>query len=301
MLHEAVPRATDISVVSLNDINQMNLTFFCWPNAPSVIGGPFSLGHHSNSRHYPLPVHATLVLHYPRPEEEILWLEIRLNGDNYSMLLNTRSSGIIHAGLQADPNNRPNGNIFSLRYRIRPQLLFLWKGKDNQFPKHYVPCAIYPQGDALTPDQEPLITGPQMPSFSPRFASHRPAWSWAPLQYISSITVKENHDDPGFIGICIYYEGGGSRFIGDPARFRGCEHARDSRISAPISHMCVERWVKPGPPDQFMKMRVHFGRGQRHNNATEYEEYELEGELHFWYGPYITPVFRVMPSGSWQQ
>jgi hypothetical protein len=31
-----------------------------------------------------------------------------------------------------------------------------------------------------------------------------------------------------------------------------------------------------------MKMRVHFGRGQRHSNDTEYEEYELEGELHFW-------------------
>ncbi|KAF5586048.1 hypothetical protein FPCIR_8068 [Fusarium pseudocircinatum] len=303
MFDTEIPRVTDISVVRLDNNHQLDLTFFCKQGASSaILGGSFALGHYlSYWAVNPTPVAVTVLLHYAAPEKDILWLEIRLNGDNYSMLLNTRSAGVIHAGLQADPNKRLDGNIFSLRYRIRPQLLFLWKGRDDCFPKPCLLCAIYPQGDALTPDQESLITGPQMPSFRPLFASHRPAWSWAPLQYISSIVVQEQDDDPGFVGMCIYYEGGGRRFIGDAARFRGRECLRDSRAFAPITHMYVEKWVEPGRTGQFMKMRVHFGRGWRQGIDTEYEEYKLEGELHFWYGPLITPEFKVLPSGSWQQ
>ncbi|KAF4436858.1 hypothetical protein FACUT_6127 [Fusarium acutatum] len=251
MLNEEVPRATDIRVVRLDNMTRMDLTFFCGPNASSIIGGPFATGLFSaGSFEYddsdPVPVPVNLPLHDPALEEEILWLEIRLNGDNYSMLLETRSSGVIHAGLQADQTNRPTGNIFSLRYRIRPLLLILWKGKDKYYLEHSVSFATYLEGIALKSDQKSLITGPQLSSFSPVFTSHRPAWTWAPLQYISSIVVQEQDDDPGFIGMCIYYEDGGQRFIGDYERSGDYEGIRHCHAFAPITHMYVERWVEPG-------------------------------------------------------
>ncbi|KAF5666725.1 hypothetical protein FCIRC_10080 [Fusarium circinatum] len=287
-------------------MNWMKLTFFCKPGAPSI-GGPFAAeGFQPDEAEFilPLMVPVALQLNNPTREGEILWLEIRLHGDsNYSVLLETPSLGVVHAGLQAEPTS----NTFSLRYRIeRPQLLFLWKGKRG-FLEDSVLFAIYPKGDVLKPNDDPMTIGPQLPSFTPNVFSQRPAWSWAPLQDIHSIKVQEQDAGVGFIGMYIYYNNGAQRFIGDYARFILGADMTDYVTLAPITHMYVEKWVPPvlpfwrNWPSRFLKMRVDFSvPGIRRSMHTQFDECKLEGELHFWFGPAMEPEFRVLPSGSWE-
>ncbi|CVK90716.1 uncharacterized protein FPRN_07242 [Fusarium proliferatum] len=203
-------------------MTEMDLTFICGQRTSSLLGGPFaaSLFRTTYAKHRgrgPMVIPAALPLDIPAIEEETLCLEIRLNGDGCSVLLETRSLGVVHAGLQAKPTKDPKKNPFSLRYRVtRPRLLFLWKGQGDVL-KHTVSFAIYPEGVVLTPNHVPMVIGPQLSSFRPDFASHQPAWSWAPIEHIRSILVHEQ-DGRGFIGMMIHYDNGSQRFIGDFAR-----------------------------------------------------------------------------------
>ncbi|RKL33918.1 hypothetical protein BFJ72_g9700 [Fusarium proliferatum] len=283
-------------------MTEMDLTFICGQRTSSLLGGPFaaSLFRTTYAKHRgrgPMVIPAALPLDIPAIEEETLCLEIRLNGDGCSVLLETRSLGVVHAGLQAKPTKDPKKNPFSLRYRVtRPRLLFLWKGQGDVL-KHTVSFAIYPEGVVLAPNHVPMVIGPQLSSFRPDFASHQPAWSWAPIEHIRSILVHEQ-DGRGFIGMMIHYDNGSQRFIGDFARADDYDDDIRYPISIePIKHMYVERWP---PSGQYTKIQVHFGpRWLRHSMDTELDEYEFVGELHFWYGPWMAPELRVLPSGSW--
>lgn len=302
MLNNHVPRATDIRVIRLDKMAELHLTFFCGQNAPFILGGPFAatkcwLTNYVDHSRGPIPVPFVVPLHTPAIEQETLYLEMRLNDDSFSMLFETRSLGVVHTGLQAKPTTDPKNNTFSLRYRVtHPQLLFLWKGRGGA-SEPTVSCAIYPEGVLLAPNHNPMVIGPQLSSFRPVFDSHRPAWSWAPLEHIRRIVVHER-DVPGFIGMLIYYENGAQRYIGDVGRGNIDAKIRRRAFITPITRIYIETWP---PSGQHTKMRVHFGsRGPRTCMHTEYKEHNLEGELHFWYGPWMTPELRVLPSGSWQ-
>jgi hypothetical protein len=207
--------------------------------------------------------------------------------------LGTQLSGVIHVGLQAKATNNP----FSSRFFVKlPQLMFCFNRQIHN-PKHLVSFAMYPQGTALESNAVLQIIGPQLSLNTPS-PFHFRSWSWAPLQNIHGITIFEQNG-PGYIGMIIGYKNGGMRFIGDLGRCRMSE-CRRSFTKTP-KRMYIERWPVPFPFCQRMPMRVNFGpRDIRHSIHTEYNEYDLEGELHFWCGPMMRPEIRVLPSGSWR-